>query len=151
MGARIVRLEVLMRATNPILRLGKAVIEPLVRQTGCDALISNTHGEQIFNVLHERGVEQLDLTFLSGHPLPLFRGATSKAILAFLPTSRLLRLYEAHAREIAQAGLGASWKEFWQYLQSIRAQGHFESRGELDAGIAGFGWQYLTVVKCSEA
>jgi DNA-binding IclR family transcriptional regulator len=139
LGGRIVQLEMLMRSIDPISRLGRAIILPMVKQTGCDALLSNIYGEQVINVLHERGTELLDLTFIRGRPLPLFKGATSKAILPFLPRSRVARLYDAHAAEIAAAGMGTSWKEFWRTLQAIREQGYSESRGELDPDIVGFG------------
>ena len=139
LGARIIQLELLMRAIDPISRLGRAIILPMVRQTGCDALLSNIYGDQVINVLHERGAEHLDLTFLRGRPLPLFKGATSKAILAFLPRSRVARLYETYQQEIAAAGLGTSWKDFWRNLQVIRNRGYSVSRGELDPAITGFG------------
>jgi DNA-binding IclR family transcriptional regulator len=139
LGARIVQLEVLMRSIDPISRLGRAIILPMVKQTGCDALLSNIYGEQVINVLHEHGAEELNLTFLRGRPLPLFKGATSKAILAFLPRSRVARLYDARAAEIAAAGMGKSWKEFWGNLQTIRRRGYSESHGELDPDIVGFG------------
>jgi len=137
LGAKVIQLEALMRTIDPVSRLGRAIILPLVRQTGCDALLSNMYGDQVINVLHERGVETLPLTYLRGRPHPLFRGAMSKAILPFLPRARLLRLYNDHAKEIAQAGLGASWKEFWQNLQAIRKRGYSESRAELDPGVMG--------------
>jgi DNA-binding IclR family transcriptional regulator len=139
LGARIIQLETLMRTIDPIARLGRAIIMPLVKQTGCDALLSNIYGEHVINVVHERGSEDLDLTFLRGRPLPLFKGATSKAILAFLPRSRVARIYDARASEVAAAGFGDSWKAFWRNLQAIRASGFSESRGELDPVITGFG------------
>jgi DNA-binding IclR family transcriptional regulator len=138
LGAKIIQLEMLMRTIDPIARLGRSIILPLVRQTGCDALLSNIYGDQVINVLHERGVEDLPLTYLRGRPHPLFRGAMSKAILPFLPRARLSRLYEEHEKEIAKSGFGASWKEFWQNLQAIRKRGHSDSRDELDPGVMGF-------------
>jgi DNA-binding IclR family transcriptional regulator len=139
LGARIIQLEALMRSIDPISRLGRGVIVSLVKQTGCDALLSNIYGEHVVNVLHERGVENLPLTYVRGRPHPRFRGAMAKAILAFMPRSRAARLYEAHKEEVAASGLGSSWNEFWQNLQVIRKRGYSDSRGELDAGVVGFG------------
>ena len=139
LGPRIVQLELLMREIDPVSRTGQPLIADLVRQTGCDVLLANMYGDHIVNVLHERGVEHLPLSYDRGRPHPLFRGATSKAILAFLPRPRALRLYNAHVRLVAESGMGHSWREFWQGLQQIRKKGCSESYGELDAGVIGIG------------
>ena len=139
LGARIIELEALMRMIDPISRLGRAIILPLVKQTGCDALLSNVYGDHVINVLHERGMENLPLTYLRGRPHPLFRGAMSKAIIAFLPRARAARLYAEHRKEIATSAAGRSWEEFWQQLQATKKKGYSESHGELDPGVMGFG------------
>jgi DNA-binding IclR family transcriptional regulator len=86
----------------------------------------------VLNVHHEPGIEPLRIKFARGVPLPLFRGSTSKAILAFLPRSRLKRIYDRHAAEIAAANFGQTWDEFRQALAAIRRQGVAYSSGELD-------------------
>ena len=139
LGPRIVQLELVMREIDPVSRTGQPLIAELVRQTGCDVLLANMYGDHIVNVLHERGVEQLPLSYERGRPHPLFRGAMSKAILAFLPRARALRLYNAHAALAAESGMGNTWREFWQALQHIRKKGYSESYGELDAGVIGIG------------
>jgi DNA-binding IclR family transcriptional regulator len=69
--------------------------------------------------------------------MPLFRGATSKAILAFLPERHLTRLYLDNAQLVNEAGLGASWQEFKASLRQIRQQGYAVSVGEVDSGVFG--------------
>ncbi len=147
LGPRIVQLELVMREIDPVSRIGQPLIAALVRQTGCDVLLANMYGDHIVNVLHERGAEHLPLSYDRGRPHPLFRGAMSKAILAFLPRSRALRLYNAHAGLVRESGMGASWREFWQALQQIRKKGYSESRGELDPGVIGIG---APVFNCEE-
>ena len=139
LGARIVQLELLMREIDPISRVGQPLIQELVRQTGCDVLLADMYGDHIVNVLHERGVEHLPLSYERGRPHPLFRGAMSKAIVAFLPRPRAQRLYKANAALAAQSGMGADWLEFWHALQKIKKQGYAESYGELDPGVIGIG------------
>ena len=52
------------------------------------------------------GQPDFSLTFERGQPIPLFRGAVSRAIFANLPP-RIMRQYcERHAAELANAGLG---------------------------------------------
>ena len=139
LGPRIVQLELLMREIDPISRIGRPLIQELVKQTGCDVLLANMYGDQIVNVLHERGVEHLPLSYDRGRPHPLFRGAMSKSILAFVPRSRAQRVYNAHSALAAASGMGGSWREFWKTLSKIRKQGYAESHGELDPDVIGIG------------
>lgn len=139
LGPRIVQLELLMREIDPISRIGRPLIQELIKQTGCDVLLANIYGDQIVNVLHERGVEHLPLSYDRGRPHPLFRGAMSKSILAFVPRSRVQRVYNGHSGLAAASGMGETWREFSQTLQKIRKQGYAESDGELDPGVIGIG------------
>ena len=137
LGARIVRLDLLMREVDPIAAIGRPLIGALVAQTGCDVLLSNVYGDHLVNVLHERGSEMLPISFVRGRPHPMFRGAMAKAILAFMKRSRILRIYKSHTEEVAAAGLGGSWILFWRALQVIRKRGFADSLGELDQGVVG--------------
>lgn len=132
LGPRIIELDYQIRATDPVLAAGQPIMKALADRTGCHVLLSNIYGEQVLNVHHEPGIEPLRIKFARGVPLPLFRGSTSKAILAFLPRSRLKRIYDRHAVEIAQSALGRTWDEFRQSLAAIRRAGVAYSSGELD-------------------
>ncbi len=132
LGPRIIELDCQIRATDPVLHAGQPIMKALADRTGCHVLLSNMYGEQVLNVHHEPGIEPLKITFDRGVPLPLLRGATSKAILAFLPRSRLKRIYDRHAAGIAAANLGRDWDEFRRSLAAIRRQGHAYTGGELD-------------------
>jgi DNA-binding IclR family transcriptional regulator len=139
LGIRIVELEYVMRTSDPIGQLGSAVVKQLAMTTGCDALLSNCHGVHIVNILHERGTERLNATYIRGKPHPLFRGAVAKSILPFLGRAQLVKIYEAHRAEVAQAGMGQTWLEFWRHLQAIHKTGFSESQGELDPDVFGLG------------
>jgi DNA-binding IclR family transcriptional regulator len=132
LGPRIIELDYQIRSTDPVLQAGQPIMKALADRTGCHVLLSNVYGEQVLNVHHEPGIEPLRIRFSRGVPLPLFRGSTSKAILAFLPRSRLKRIYDRHAAEIAAANFGQTWDEFRQALAAIRRQGVAYSSGELD-------------------
>jgi DNA-binding IclR family transcriptional regulator len=132
LGPRIIELDYQIRATDPVLAAGQPIMTALADRTGCHVLLSNIYGEQVLNVHHEPGIEPLKITFDRGVPLPLLRGATSKAILAFLSRGRLKRIHVRHAAAIAAAGLGASWDEFRRTLGTIRRQGYAYTGGELD-------------------
>jgi DNA-binding IclR family transcriptional regulator len=58
-------------------------------------------------------------------------------LLAFAPRATARRLYDAHAEEVAQRGLGAGWPEFRAHLSLWRKKGFYHSRGEAERGVAG--------------
>jgi len=132
LGPRIIELDHQIRATDPVLRAGLPIMEALADRTGCDVLLSNFYGDRVLNVHHVPGLERLNIKFGRGVPMPLFRGSTSKAIIAFLGTAALKRLYARHLRTIAAAGLGKSWEEFRRAMLEIRRTGYAKSTGELD-------------------
>ena len=132
LGPRIIELDHQIRATDPVLNAGLPIMKALAEQTGCHVLLASIYGEQVLNIHHEPGLEPLRLRFSRGVPMPLVRGATSKAILAHLPRVRLKRIFEKHAKAIAQANLGGTWDEFRRALASIRKQGYSYTGGELD-------------------
>jgi DNA-binding IclR family transcriptional regulator len=139
LGIRIVELEYVMRVADPISRVGSPVLKRLAMTTGCDALLSNYHGVHIVNMLHERGTEPLEVAYVRGRPHPLFRGAVAKAILPFLGRSQLVKIYETHRGEVAEAGMGRTWLEFWRSLQATKNAGFSDSRGELEPDLFGLG------------
>src|SRR3984893_1412385 len=55
---------------------------------------------------------QEPVSYERGRLMPLYRGATSKIILAHLPPRTLKALFAHHGGEIVDAGLGTSWEEF---------------------------------------
>jgi DNA-binding IclR family transcriptional regulator len=106
---------------------------------GGDVLLSVIHGLRILNIHHERGPDELGIPHGRGRAHPLFRGATAKTIVAFLPRKDQRRLYDAHPDEIRELGLGATLAEFTGNLDKIRVRGFYLGVGEISperAGIA---------------
>lgn len=77
------------------------------------------------------------VSYERGLPMSLFRGATSKAILAALPDRVLRRLYRAHASEVAAAGMGHDWKAFSTALRQLRSGESIVTRSEVSRGRLG--------------
>ena len=137
LGPRIIELDRLIRHADPMMVHGMGVIADLVGATGCDVMLAALYGDRIVTTHQEPGLERLRLSFGRGQALPLFRGAGSKIILAYLKPARLARLFEAHAAEIAAVGLGGTLAELRGHLAGIRRAGHAVSTGELDPGFYG--------------
>lgn len=131
LGPRIIELDWLIRTRDPLLTASRDAVRELSQRLGCDITQMGLYGDRIVTIHHERGPEPLEISFDRGRPMPLFRGAPSKAILAFLPRARLERLYGKHYRK--------GFPKFFKEMQAIRKAGYAASFGELDPGKVGIG------------
>lgn len=132
LGARIIELDYTIRACDPLRRAALPIMRELRDRTGCDVLLAGMIGDRVLASHHERGNDPTTVSFGRGRPMPLFRGAGSKAIVAALPPARLRRLFAARQEEIAAAGLGSDWRSFRTAVAGIRRAGHAVSLGELE-------------------
>lgn len=139
LGPRIVELDYTIREHDPLLRVGLPIIRQLRDRTGCDVLLAEMFGERIIAVHHERGTDLTTVSYSRGRPMPLFRGAGSKVILAHLTATRLQKLRTRHARDLVDFGSGKDWAAFRAELASIRRDGYAVSEGELDPQNIGIG------------
>jgi DNA-binding IclR family transcriptional regulator len=78
--------------------------------------------------------QQPPISYERGRLRPLFRGATSKSILAFTPVRRLKKIYQTYAPEIAQAGLGSDQNAFLAAMRLLRKPGYVTANAEVDPG-----------------
>jgi DNA-binding IclR family transcriptional regulator len=140
LGPAIVQMDRQIQMCDPMLLAGRAVMDDLIHYApeGSVLLLCRLFHDRVMCV-HQaigRGAHA-HLTYQRGRLIPLFRGATSKIILAHLPTRTLKSLFAQNAGAIADAGLGASWDEFRQRLAALRREGAAVARGELDSGRVG--------------
>jgi DNA-binding IclR family transcriptional regulator len=137
LGPKIVELDYHIRLSDPILRGARTIMRNLASQTGFDVLLMSTFGDQIITTHQEEGSETLEISFGRGSPMPLFRGAGSKAIVAFLPKAQQRRLHARNVEEASNAGLGRSFEEFEASMRAIRKARIAFSFGELNEGNVG--------------
>jgi len=130
-GPRIIELDWHIRTHDPVLTASAPAVRALARSTRCGVTQMGLYGDHIVTIRYEPGPEPLEIDFDRGRPMPRFRGAPSKAVLAFLPRARLVRMYRRHA--------GQDLDAFLEEMQAIRAAGHAVSHGELDRGKVGVG------------
>ncbi len=135
-GARIVVLEALIRQADPLTKACMPMLENFTRLLGCHALLSNAYGEHLINVVHLPGNDDIELAFVGGRQLPWFRGATSRAILAFLPRKRVRKLFEKNYEGERNK---LNWRQTLGLLNEVSDQGFCISREELQKGVVGVG------------
>jgi len=140
LGPAIVQMDRLIQICDPMLRAARLVMTELVQRAaeGSTILLCRLFHDRVMcvHLVVGRG-PQPPVSYECGRLMPLFRGATSKIILAHLPTRTLKSLFARHAAEIVEAGLGAGWEDFRRALARLRRAGACVTHGELDAGRIG--------------
>jgi DNA-binding IclR family transcriptional regulator len=140
LGPRVIELDRHIRHHDPLLEAGEKVMHRLLApDRGQVVLLCSLFRDRVLCTHQMSEGSALALSYTRGRPMPLFRGATSKAILAWLPPRRLARLYEENRAEIARARLGRTREEFLAALKAIRRQGYAVTRAEVDPGVIGIG------------
>ena len=142
LGPAIIQMDRQIQITDPMLRAARGVMHELIQRApdGSALLLCRLFHDRVMCVhqVFGRGPQE-PVSYERGRLMPLFRGATSKVILAHLPARTLKSLYEQSGGEIDQASLGDSFEDFRAGLAAIRRAGVAVSRGEIDPGRVGVG------------
>jgi DNA-binding IclR family transcriptional regulator len=138
LGPAIIEMDRRIQICDPMLNAARGVMVDLIQYAAESAtvLLCRLYHDRVMCV-HQvvgRG-PQLPVSYERGRLMPLFRGATSKIILAHLPPRALKALFAHDAAEIAAAGLGAA--AFRGHLADVRRAGIMVSRSEIDSGRVG--------------
>jgi DNA-binding IclR family transcriptional regulator len=139
LGPRVIELDYVIRLADPVLKVVKAPMRDLADRYGCEVVLLSMYGAKVVTVHEEKGSDAPRVSYGRGHPMPLFRGAGSKVIMAYLPAAKQKKLFLQHQVEEAGRALGTQCKKFSTPLRKIRATGYDVSKGELDASNVGVG------------
>lgn len=140
LGPAIIELDRQIQLTDPLLLAARPVMQK-ISEFGPDSsvvLLCRSYSESVLcmHQVHTKG-PQLLVSYERGRPMPMFRGATSRIILAHQPTRLLRALYAHHEKEIRESGIGANWEAFRAAMTKLRRTGYAVSHGEIDQGRIG--------------
>jgi DNA-binding IclR family transcriptional regulator len=140
LGPAIIQMDRQIQTSDPMLNAARGVMLELARHAveGSTILLCRLFHDRVMCVhqIMGRGPQQ-PVSYERGRLMPLYRGATSKIILAHLRARTLKALFARDVAEIAAAGLGTSPEEFRRRLAAMRRAGVIASRGEIDPGRVG--------------
>jgi DNA-binding IclR family transcriptional regulator len=137
LGPRFVVIDRQIRLSDPLLRYGPPAMAKACAELRSAQLLCTYFGDEVLCIHQEVFDPSIHSSMDRGRPFPLFRGSPSRAILAWLPETRLRNLMLSHSHEIRDSGLGSTWAEFRQRIRDIRAQGYYIGRGEIDQELMG--------------
>lgn len=135
-GPRVIELEKILRLTDPVFLAGQQVLESMapycVNRVLC---LCTLYRDRVLCTYQVGGdtirfrSQRMKVHRDRGTALPLFQGAGSQAILAYLPARRAQSLFLSNVDIVKEAGMGDSWKDFRQYLGHIRKNGFAQTYG----------------------
>lgn len=133
LGPRIIQMDRQIRLGDPLLNAAGELPEVLAHDSQGTVLLCRLHINTVLCILQASHPEAgLTVSYERGRAMPLYRGATSRVILAHLGVQQLSELTKNDALAIQAAGLPHSAAELHAHLEPIRKQGHVMSRGEVD-------------------
>jgi len=139
LGPTVVELDRLIRMNDPLLAASAGVVEELSNRSGATVLLTRLHRLRVVcvqQVRGERGPGDSDLaqSYARGKPMSLFRGATSRIILAHLTRPLLAQVIEEHHDELMAAGLPVSLDALAREMALLRAKGSCVTAGDVVRG-----------------
>jgi len=140
LGPAVIQYDRQIQLTDPLLRTAKPVMARLLQfaPPHTTILLCRMFRQTVL-CIHEivatPGTARV--SYERGRPMPLFRGATSKIMLPYLPPRELRRVYDSDP--VGAAAIGASWADFRQAIKRLRKAGYAVTHGEVDPGNIGIG------------
>jgi DNA-binding IclR family transcriptional regulator len=138
LGPAIVELDREIRSSDPLIGSADEVMKGLAERTGGSVLLARLHGHRVICVHAVLGrFAPARVSYERGHAMPLYRGATSRIILAHLPVKRLRELVRHDGAGLRAAGLPDSAPALVQRFAPLRDAAVCVSRAEVDADAVG--------------
>lgn len=139
LGPMVVELDRQIRLADPLLEAAEELLNPLATDTNGTVLLCRYHGSKVMCIHQVNGRNpSLLVSYERGRAMPLYRGATSKIILAHLPQRILKQLFATDCKAMMRAGLPSDLPQLGKLLESLREAGYCVSEGEVDPNAVGY-------------
>ncbi|MES2183281.1 MAG: helix-turn-helix domain-containing protein [Pseudomonadota bacterium] len=136
LGPTVVELDRQVRIHDPLIAASAEIMKNLSERIGGTALLSRLHGRRVMCVHQTTGrFSPVSVSYERGRAMPMYRGATSKIILASLDPASLRDIVRQDAGELRQAGLPATFEALNAFLATIRSAGVCHASGEIDKDV----------------
>lgn len=138
LGPRIIELDRLVRKKDPLLSSAAPLIRAASHRLDVAIMLCAFYGDKVMCADMVASDPALGQIYERGRPMPMFKGAMAKIILAHLTPYQLRSMMLWHADRLREAGLGADWDEFRSNMTRLRRAGFCMSRAEVISGLIGF-------------
>ena len=144
LGPRVTELDFLMTRSDPLIRAGQPELEALAARFPGSTFLVRWYGRKLLCVASVVSSDTPRSSYPRGRPMPLGRGAISRAIVAFLPARERRELVGEYLAEFAGVGVGSSIADVMDTLRDVRREGVATAWGEVTPGVVGVAAPILT-------
>jgi len=138
LGPKIVEMDFLLRRSDPLVLEAKAELAGLTAQYPCTSYISRWYRTKVLCVESASTTGAPEVFYPRGRLIPLGRGSTSRAILAFLPNRQAKPLVVSCLEDFRSVGFGDSVEDVLFRLREVRKAGVAIAEGEITSDVIGF-------------
>lgn len=135
LGPRVTELDYLMTRADPMIDFGAPELEALAARFPGSAFLVRWYGHKLLCVASSVSVDTPKSSYPRGRPMPIGRGAISRAIAAYLPARERRKLIEDYLGEFSVAGVGNTVDAVLAALRDVRRDGTATARGEVTPGV----------------
>jgi len=135
LGPRVTELDFLMQRSDPLIGVGAPLLRMLAGRYPCSVFITRWYERKILCVVSEVSNPAPKSSYPRGRPMPLAKGAISRAIVAFLPRREQDRIVADHLEDLG--GEGAKEETVLARLRDVRREGVCTAWGEVTPGVVG--------------
>lgn len=140
LGPTFAHFDLLMRQGDPLLKVAEPHMRRLVAATtpSSATVLTRSYQDKVMCVHQEIGDPSARIgRYERGATMPMFRGATSKVILAHQSRRTLERMYLANEEQVRAVSHWQSLKDLCRELDAIREAGVAVSDSEITPGTIG--------------
>lgn len=137
LGPRVTELDFLMTRSDPMIALGTPELHMLADQFPGSAFLVRWYGRKLLCVASVVSTENPRSSYPRGRPMPLGRGAISRAIVAHLPARERRKYVQDYLSEFVGAGVGATEDQVHEALRAVHRDGVATAWGEVTPGVVG--------------
>jgi DNA-binding IclR family transcriptional regulator len=139
LGPKIVEMDFLLRRADPLVLEGQELLKELAARHPGTAFLSRWYRDRVLCVASVRSSDEAVSSYPRGRPMPVGRGSTSHAILAFLPRRQVIPLIDSRLEVFREIGYGPDREAVLARFRAIRRDGYVTARGEVTPGVVGTG------------
>ena len=137
LGPRVTELDFLMRRSDPLIEAGRDYLVHIAERHGAAVFIVRWYRRKLLCIASEDCSPEPRSSYPRGRPMPLGRGAISRAIAAFLPAKERTRLIEEYLDQFTTLGIGTTRDAVLDELKQVRREGVAVAWGEVTPGLVG--------------
>lgn len=137
LGPRVTELDFLMRRSDPLIAAGESLLTDIANRHTAAVFIVRWYRRKLLCIASEDRTSEARSSYPRGRPMPLGRGAISRAIAAFLPAKERTRLIEEYLDEFTTLGIGTTRDAVLGELKQVRRDGVAVAWGEVTPGLVG--------------